>query len=81
MDLMLTDKGTDFRYVWKKMGFTCDGEHPIGHTGGMEGTRTGVFLSEKHKIGLVFLAGGEFDFPYTYFETIQTLLAYGRSLR
>ena len=78
-ELMLRMQSGDFCYIWKPAGFTYDGEHLIHHTGGMAGTRTGVFLSLENRIGAVILTSGEFDFPYTYYDIIKTLIDFGRT--
>ena len=77
-ELMLSMQSSDYCYIWKPTGFTYGGEHMIHHTGGMDGTRTGVFLSQESGTGAVILTSGEFDFPYTYYDIIKILLDYGR---
>jgi len=79
VDQMLTLQNDFFGHVWIRSTYTLNDEHLWCHDGSLAGThRTGVYLSRRDGIGVIYLSTGRFDFPRSYFEIMISLFARGR---
>lgn len=81
VSFILSRKIADQYYIFKESNFTVNSENLIYHLGGLDGSRTSVFLSKKHNVGFVLLSSGEYDMPMTFYEIVKILIDYGRKIK